>query len=89
MSAPEGGKVVVYWRCSRCEVIEMTSPLCQEVVHTHVLEQGQTVKYNLLACRTMTEPNQLKKIQRLKTGKTPRTHDTKGEFMKKRKKRRY
>jgi hypothetical protein len=55
--------MVIYWRCSKCEVIESTSPLCQEVLHTHVLDHEQIVKYNLLACRTMAEAKSYRAVK--------------------------
>jgi hypothetical protein len=56
---------MVYWRCSVCDNIELTSPYVVQLMHTHNNPQYPGgMNFSLLACRSLKEAKSYRKVRR-------------------------
>lgn len=55
---------MIYWRCTKCDFVEVTSPYVVDLRHTHMLSDGNGGIFSLLACRSMAEAKAYKVVRR-------------------------
>ena len=54
---------MIYWRCVKCEVIEISSHYVVSIYHDHEGQIG-TWRYSLMVCRTKAEARGLIVVKR-------------------------
>ena len=53
-----------FWRCAKCEIVEVTSYLVLQLIHTHVDEYSNVLNFSLIACRSMREARSYRVVKR-------------------------